>query len=111
MPIPNGIKVGVAVAAFAAAGYLVWRNVSSSDPNDETFNTMTQYFSCAKDHEFTLTAAETRRNASQNNGIILCPQCQAPAGDRFQCPHCKKLVEPVDHGQMPTSCRHCKQKF
>lgn len=111
MAIPNGVKVGVAVAALAGAGFFVWRNASETDSNDFMLNQMTQFFSCDNNHEFNLPAKEVRRIAAANDGQIRCPQCSALAGERFQCPNCQKLIEPVGHGNIPSACPHCKQKI
>ncbi len=111
MAIPNGVKVAVAAVALAGAGYMTWKTFSKQEEGQDMFTTMTQYYRCSNKHEFTMTAGDARASARANNGIVLCPQCQAAAADCFQCPKCKKLMDPVGHGQMPPSCPFCKEKF
>ncbi len=111
MAIPKGVMVGVAVAALAAAAVIAWRNSTTTDPNDFVLNKMERYFTCSAGHEFTVTSAEARQISSDNAGIMICPQCKAPASEMFKCPSCGKFQDFVGHGQAPSSCKFCKTKF
>ncbi|MCC6426416.1 MAG: hypothetical protein IT435_06310 [Phycisphaerales bacterium] len=111
MEIPNGVKVGVAVVALAGAGFFLWKHFSTADGDDTTFTTTPRYFSCTSNHDFTTTAAEMRQISTANAGIMICPECKAPAVEKFKCPKCSKFVDFVGHGQDPTVCPSCKAKL
>ncbi|GMV24514.1 MAG: hypothetical protein AMXMBFR58_05450 [Phycisphaerae bacterium] len=110
MAIPNGVKVGVLAAALVAAGFLFWKNSKSTDANSFLLNEAQQFFTCSQGHDFVLTAAESRANAQQNSGIILCPQCSSASSEAHPCPACKKLMPLVGHGNIPDVCPFCKAK-
>lgn len=108
MAISNGIKVGVIVLALGAAVFMVFKNTKSENENDALLNSAQQTYKCSNGHEFMMTAAESRASATNNNGIVLCPQCQGPASEGYVCPSCKKVMPLVGHGSIPTSCPFCK---
>lgn len=109
MAIPTGVKVGVIAVALAGAGFMFWKNTKAVDENDMLLTTSKQFFSCTKGHEFSLTAAQARKSASENNGIVLCPECSSAASEGIPCPNCKKLMSFVGHGLMPDICPACKK--
>lgn len=112
MPIPSGVKIGVAVACAAAAAFLTFRNMNTPlDENDAIMNSRVDYYRCGKQHEFNLTAKESRKISSENGGVIVCPQCGSSSSEVIPCPHCKKMLDLVGHGMMPETCAFCKQKL
>ncbi|MCC6426415.1 MAG: hypothetical protein IT435_06305 [Phycisphaerales bacterium] len=112
IPIPNGVKIAVAVVALAGAGFFVWRSFSHIGPaEDDSFTTMPRYFTCAASHDFTTTSEEMRRVVTANDGIMLCTQCKSPAVEKFKCPKCSKFGDFVGFGQTPPVCPFCNAKF
>jgi Zn finger protein HypA/HybF involved in hydrogenase expression len=112
MPIPTGVKVGVLMACVLVTGYFTYKNMAGPvNENEEILNNRIEYFRCGKNHEFNMPAKDSRRIASDNGGVVVCPECNGSSSEVFPCSNCKKMVDFVGHGMIPDKCPYCKQKM